>query len=109
MSAPKLLNSQTQNMKIFLYPKETWDKEDCERRSKHRRKNAFGDSGPAGLIASNASSYPEYGQTIRFNGGCFINGENYDAQSRPLPDIHPDYEFYSMTGWGTGIRKKKID
>ena len=92
------------SIKTFTHPQESWDAQECAERAKSAPANAYGDRPPKGIIASSASTYPEYGQTIRFNGGTVINGEWYEAVSVPLPKIADGFEFATLTGWGTIIR-----
>jgi hypothetical protein len=93
-------------MKTYTHPQETWNEAECAKRARHALADHWGNKPPKGIIASNASSYPQYGQTIRFNGGTVINGEWYQAESRPLPVIPASYEFSKLSSWGTIIRKK---
>ena len=92
-------------MKTYTHPQETWNEKECAKRARHAPANAYGDKPPKGIIASNASSYPQYGQTIRFNGGRVIEGQWYEAEAVPLPIIPPSYEFKTLTGWGLTIKK----
>jgi hypothetical protein len=92
--------------KTYTYPQETWSEAECAKRAKHAPGNAFGDKPPKGIIAGSASTYPMYGQKMRFNGGTIIDGEWYQSVSVPLPIIPDTYEFYKLTSWGTVIRKK---
>lgn len=93
-------------MKTFTYPVEAWTAKECQKRANFAPANAFGDKPPKGIIASSASTYPQYGQTIRFNGGTVIDGEHYEAVCVPLPIIAPTFEFAKLSGWGTIIRRK---
>ena len=94
-------------MKTYTHKQETWTEAECAKRANYAPKDAYGNTPPKGIIASNASSYPQYGQTIRFNGGRIINGEHYEAECKPLPLIPASYEFASLSSWGTIIRKVK--
>ena len=101
------LNDSERVMKTFTHSQETWDKAECERRANYAPKNAFGDRPPKGIIAHCSSPYPSFGQTRRYNGGFIaLDGKWYEAESKPLPKIHEDYEIFSMCSWGTAIRKK---
>ena len=93
-------------MKTFTHPRETWDEKECLKRSKSAPADFWGNCPPKGIIASSASSYPEYDQTIRFNGGRVINGEWYEKECRPLPVIPDSFEFVKLVSWGTIIRRK---
>lgn len=92
-------------MKTYTHPEETWNEKECSKRARYAPANAYGDKPPKGIIASNASNYPQYGQTIRFNGGTSIDGEWYEAVAVPLPIIPPSYELKTLTGWGLTIKK----
>lgn len=92
---------------IYNHPQETWDTIEATRRAAYAPKDAWGNRQPAGLIASNASNYPQYGQTIAYNGSREIDGELYSAEYKPLPIIPAGFEFYTHPAWGTFIRKKK--
>lgn len=93
-------------MKTFTHPREYWDEKECAKRAQQAHADHWGNKPPKGIIASNASSYPQYGQTIRFNGGCIRKGEWYEAESVPLPVIPRSYEFHKLSSWGLTIRKK---
>jgi len=94
-------------MKTYTYPQEIWHENKCAKMSRHAPKDAWGNLPPKGIIASNASSTPQYGQTIRYNGGTVIDGEWYEAVTRPLPAIPDSYEIVPLTSWGKVIRKKQ--
>ena len=93
-------------MKTYTHPQETWTEAECAKRARYAPADAFGNKPPKGIIASNASSYPQYGQTVRYNGGRVINGEWYQSECRPLPIIPASYEIVPLTSWGKVIRKK---
>jgi len=92
---------------LYTFPRETWDAKKCWRKARYAPKDAWGNRPPKGIIASNASSYPQYGQTIKYNGGIYIEGVLYKAVHKPLPYIPACYEFYQLPGWGTAIRRKQ--
>lgn len=93
-------------MKTFTHPQETWDEKECAKRAKYAPADHWGNKPPKGIIASDSSSYPQYGQTKRYNGGCERNGEWFEAESVPLPIIPASYEFHHLLSWGRIIRKK---
>ena len=93
-------------MKIYTHPQETWTEAQCKKRASHAPTDGWGNKPPKGIIAQSASSYPQYGQTIYFNGGTIIEGELYEGVSKPLPIIPASYEFVKLVSWGTIIRKK---
>ena len=92
---------------LYIHPQEVWDEKKCAQVSKRRGRDGSGTLHPyPGLVASSGSSYPEYGQRIRFNGGRIIDGELYQREEVPLPQIPDTYEFYYISTWGTYLRKK---
>ncbi len=92
---------------LFTYPREVWNTAKCEKIAKRRLTNTYGDKHPwPGLIAGSGSSYPEYGQTIRYNGGTIIDGEHYESVHRPLPQIPDSFHFVERVSWGTYLEKK---
>jgi hypothetical protein len=94
-------------MKTYSYPVETWDAAKCAKIAKRRGTDGMGAKHPySGLIAGSASTSPEYGQTIRYNGGTVIDGEHYDAVHRPLPQIAPGFAFLKRISWGTYLVKE---
>ena len=93
---------------IYTHPQEVWTTQECLRRTCHAPKDAWGNRQPKGLIASNASNYPQYGQAIAYNGLREIGGKLYSAEYKPLPAIPPEYEFYTHPAWGTFIRSKPV-
>ena len=90
---------------VYTHPQETWDAKECAKRAKARRQPG----GKPGLIAGSSSSYPEYGQTVRFNGGREIDGNWYQSECRPLPVIAPGFHFEKVVSWGTYIVKDKVN
>jgi hypothetical protein len=93
--------------KLFTHPQEVWDEKKCAQVAKHRGRDGCGALHPyPGRVAGVSSPYPEYGQTQRYNGGREINGEYYQAEHKPLPKIPDTYEFFTISSWGTYLRKK---
>ena len=45
---------------IYVHHQETWTVPECQRRARHAPKDAWGNRQPKGLIASNASNYPQW-------------------------------------------------
>ncbi len=84
----------------YVHPQETWDDKKCAKVAKYNPKNAFGDRGIPGQIASHSSSYPQYGQQIRYNGGTIIDGELYKSVRRPFPIIPAGWKIVSYVSWG---------
>jgi len=95
-------------MKTYTHPQETWDEKECAKRARYAPKDHWGNRPPKGIIANSGSSYPQYGQTQRYNGGKVIDGEWYEAESVPLPIIPDSYEIVSLVSWGRIIRKKQL-
>ncbi len=92
---------------LYTHPQEIWDEKKCAKIAKHRGTDGCGARHPyPGLVASSGSYHPTYGQTKRYNGGCTRNGEHYQAEHIPLPQIPDTYEFYTIVSWGTYLRKK---
>lgn len=90
----------------FTYPQETWDAAKCAKVARSNPRNAFGDRNPwPGQIACHSSTCAEYGQTIRYNGGCIRDGEWYAGEVRPLPIIPAGWEFLNRPTWGTYLVK----
>jgi hypothetical protein len=92
---------------LFVFPREAWDEAECARRARHAPADAFGNKPPKGLVNSTGSTWPGYGQTVRFNGGTIVGGELYRGVSKPLPEIPDSYEFVKWATWGTRIRLKQ--
>ena len=96
-------------MKTYTYPQETWSAVKCAKLAKRRLRDSCGTLHPfPGLIAGSASSYPEYGQTRRFNGGVVIEAEWYQAVSRPLPVIPSSFRFVTRISWGTYLESVPV-
>lgn len=90
----------------FTYPQETWTAAKCEKVAKHRGRDGCGALHPyPGLVAGSASTFPQYGQRMRFNGGTIINGEHYASVEVPLPKIPPGFKFVKRVSWGTYLEK----
>ena len=94
-------------MNLYTHPQETWDTAECSRRARFAPVDAYGNRPPRGIIASSASTYAQYGQTVYFNGGMLVDGVLYSGEYNPLPLIPPEFEFVSLPTWGTAIRKKQ--
>ena len=93
-------------MAYFTHPQETWTEAECKKRAAKVNRDGMGTvGGPRGLIANCGSSYVQYGQTKRYNGGCVIGEEWYEGEIIPLPIIPPTYRFTSVSSWGTIIEK----
>jgi len=94
-------------MSTYIHKQETWSEAECMKRARHAPKDHWGNRPPPGLINHSASSYPEYGQTVRFNGGCVREGEWYQAEAVPLPVIPDGWEFVPLCSWGPRIQRKE--
>ena len=94
----------------YTHKQEIWDEKTCAKKARYNSKNAYGDKNPwPGLIASSSSTYPQYGQTVRYNGGFIApDGEHYQSESVPSPIIHENYEFIHRLSWGIYIQKKSL-
>lgn len=90
----------------YAHPQDTWDANECRKRSRAAPPNHFGDRPPVGLINGDSSPYPSYGQRRRYNGGCIRGGEWYQSEEVPLPIIPDAYEFVQIEAWGLKIQKK---
>jgi hypothetical protein len=90
----------------YKHPRETWSKKECLQRSKKINVDGMGTvGGPRGLINHSSSSYPSYGQKVRYNGGCIIKGTWYEGEEIPLPKIPKTFHFVHYPSWGTAIEK----
>jgi hypothetical protein len=96
-------------MTYYTHPQEVWNEAKCKAVAKHREMDSYGSIHPyAGKVAGVGSSCAEYGQTQRYNGGYIApDGNWYNGEVRPLPQIPETYEFYKIVSWGTYLRKKK--
>lgn len=92
-------------MKIYTHPQETWSFQECQRRARFAPKDAWGNRPPRGIIAASSSTHAQYGQTKYYNGGITINNVWYAGEYNPLPLIPNEFEFVSLSSWGTIIRK----
>lgn len=81
---------------IYVHPQETWNETECLKISKANGRDAFGTKQRPGLIASSASPYVSYGQTVRFNGGCERNGQWYEGEMKPLPIVPKGWIFKTI-------------
>jgi hypothetical protein len=95
-------------MTYYTHPQETWTEQECAKRAKRTSHDGMGSKEPyKGKVADEASPYPSYGQTRRYNGGFIApDGNWYNGEIKPLPAIPDTYEFYKILTWGTYIRKK---
>lgn len=90
------------NAPLYQFPQEVWDEAKCAKLAKRRHKQY---APFKGYLGSSASIPPAYGE-IRYNGGCDHDGEWYQGENRPLPQIHEDYEIIVVPTWGWRIKRK---
>lgn len=95
-----------QNDNYFTHPAEVWDAKKCERVAKSRRSDSYGtkETRP-GRITGSASSYPGYGQTVRYNGGCVRGDKWFEGETVPLPTVPENFRFEYVPTWGTYLVK----
>lgn len=99
------MNNETPTIKeLYTHPQETWDEKKCKKMARYAPKDNWGNRPPKGIIAHSGSVYVQYGHTVRWNGGKIIDGELYEAEYLPLPEIPKTYEFVPLIGWGTRIQ-----
>ena len=91
---------------LYQFPRETWDREKCERLAKHVAKDGLGTPYPWPGYIGSYTSPAAYGD-IRYNGGCIHDGQWWQGEHRPLPKIHEDFEIIFVTHWGWRIKKKE--
>lgn len=85
-------------------PRETWDKKKCERVARSRFRDGLGTiGGPRGYVS--CSIYPAWG-TIRFNGGCVVEGEWYEGWDTPFPKLAPGFVWTHVCTWGYVVMKE---
>lgn len=94
-------------MSIYIHKQEVWSEKKCERQARRAPKDAWGNPPPKGIVSHSGSAHVQYGETIRFNGGCIRNGEWYEGEYKPLPIIPDTYEIVPLSSWGLIIRKKQ--
>jgi len=83
----------------YTYPVEIWDKEKCEKAVKYVAKDGLGTKYPwPGYIGQN------YGKT-RYNGGIRHQGNWYEGDIRPLPQVAEGFEIIHVPTWGYRIVK----
>ena len=96
--------------KIYQHQQETWNEEECDKRSRVVHRDGYGTiGGPRGLISKFILKFSPilgYGDTKLYNGGCVRNGVQYDGEHKPLPIIPNSYEFITVQAWGVVIKKK---
>lgn len=91
----------------YVHPREVWDAKTCEKLAKHTAKDGLGTPYPfKGYLGSSASIPPRFGK-IRYNGGKVINGEWYQGEEFPLPEVAEGYEIVKVPSWGWRIVKKE--
>lgn len=86
--------------KYQQHPSETWDAARCEKEANHTASDGLGTPYPfKGYIGSH------YGKH-RYNGGVIRDGEYYDGEIVPLPEVDDAYEIIHVPTWGYRIVKK---
>jgi len=93
------------NLPLFQHPQEVWDAAKCAKVAKANPKNAFGDGYGKGYMGSSASIPSAYGST-HYNGGCERNGDWWQGEYRPFPQIAEGYEIIHISTRGWFLRKK---
>lgn len=90
---------------VYVHPRENWDRGKCHQMSRSKGRDGCGTPDPfPGLISRSGSSYPSYGQTTRYNGGFIApDGELYQSEHVPLPEIDQGYELVNVCSWGVRI------
>lgn len=97
----------TNQMSIYVHPQETWDEAKCDKAARYAPKDHWGNRPPKGIISRSGSAHVQYGETLRFNGGCVRDGEWYEGERKPLPIIPDTYEIVTLSSWGLRIQRKK--
>lgn len=88
--------------RFFKHPCETWDEKKCHRLSRRIAKDGLGTKYSfRGYIGG----FGSYG-TREYNGGCTREGEWYDGEIFPLPELPDGYEIVVVPTWGYRIQKK---
>lgn len=94
-------------MAYYIHKQEKWTAEKCLKMSRRVFRDGLGTpGGPLGLISNTGSAYPQYGDKVRYNGGCVRDGQWYEGEEVPLPKIPKTFRFRHITSWGTIIEKK---
>jgi len=90
------------NAPLYQHAPEVWDEKTCAKKAKSVAKDGHGTQYPfKGKIGSH------YGEK-RFNGGCIRNGEWWQGENYPFPQIPDTYEIVPVQYWDCyQIRKKK--
>lgn len=93
-------------MKIYFHKQEVWGQAKCEKMARRIDKDGLGTPYPfKGYIGSDTGLY-SLGVTIRLNGGCVYDGEWYEAEMRPLPQVAEGFEIVNIPRWGWRIIRK---
>lgn len=92
---------------LFTHPREVWTAAKCEKAARKINRDGLGTiGGPRGLISHTGSYCCQFGQTVRYNGGFIApDGEHYQAEHKPLPEIPAGFRFEVAPTWGTRIVK----
>lgn len=94
------------NAPLYQNKAETWDAKTCEKKAKHVAKDGLGTPYPfKGYIGSSTSIPPKYG-AIRYNGGCVREGEWYQGEFFPLPNVAEGFVIQHVPNWGYRIVKE---
>jgi len=83
-------------MKKTTMKQEIWSADKCEKIACSVRPHFYSNP-PVGLINDFDSNLPLYGMTQSKNGLII---------TRPMPQVHEDYEIVGLEIWGDQIRKK---
>jgi hypothetical protein len=85
----------TRKGEYYVYPQETWDASRCAAIAKKRSPYApF-----RGYIGCSASMPPSYGR-VRYNGGCVHDGDWWQGEIRPFPELAAGYKIVHVCSWG---------
>jgi hypothetical protein len=81
----------------YQYRPEVWDAKTCAKKAKHLATDGLGT--PYGFLGYIGSHYGQH----TYNGGTIINGEWYQGENKPLPEVAPGFQIVRKPTWGWQI------
>lgn len=85
--------------KLYQNPAQKWDAAKCAKMANATAKDGLGTPYPfKGYVGSNFGEF-------RYNGGCVRDGQWWQGETLPLPEVAKGYKIVHVQTWGYRIVK----
>jgi len=106
MKKPRVISKMEKRRGYHVHPQETWSRQDCEKFVKSYETNAFGDRRPYPGYLSPPVQVGDWGENIRYNGGCIRGGQFRQGEHFPLPKVPKGFKWKHILSWGWHLTKE---